>query len=179
MPAKEEVATVTETVRSEAPTASDTAREIIAKEQTFIMIKPDGVQRGQVGAIIKRFEQRGFKLCAMKLSMPGREHLENHYADLKTKPFFGGLVNYMVSGPVCAMVWEGDNVVATGRKLLGETKPFESRAGTIRGDICIDIGRNVCHGSDSVESATAEIELWFPKNEVNSWTSVSQKWIYE
>ena len=139
------------------------------------MIKPDGVQRGQVGAIIKKFEQRGFKLCAMKLCQPGREHLEKHYADLKTKKFFAGLVEYMTSGPVCAMVWEGNNVVATGRKLLGETKPFDSNPGTIRGNGCVDIGRNVCHGSDSVESASAEIEFWFPKDqsEVSEWTSVS------
>merc|ERR1712176_1105104 len=95
----------------------------MSTERTFIAIKPDGVQRGLVGKIIKRFEQRGFKLVAMKLCMPGKEHLENHYADLKSKPFFAGLVEYMNSGPICAMVWEGLNVVKMGRMMLGETNP--------------------------------------------------------
>ena len=131
------------------------------KERTFIMIKPDGVQRGLVGKIIQRFEKKGFKLAAMKICAPGKAHLEKHYADLSKKPFFGGLVEYMSSGPVCAMVWVGDNAVATGRKMLGATKPQDSAPGTIRGDFCIDVGRNICHGSDSVESANAEIKLWF------------------
>lgn len=131
------------------------------------MIKPDGVQRGMIGQIMQRFEKRGFKLAAMKISQPGKEHLEKHYADLAKKPFFPGLVEYMNSGPVCAMVWAGDNVVATGRKMLGATKPFESNPGTIRGDNCIDVGRNICHGSDSVESAQNEIKLWFKDSEVD------------
>jgi len=123
------------------------------KERTFIMIKPDGVQRGLIGKIIARFEERGFKMAAMKVCQPGKEHLEKHYADLSSKKFFPGLIEYMNSGPVCAMVWEGDNAVATGRKMLGATKPFDSEPGTIRGDFCIDVGRNICHGSDAVESA--------------------------
>ena len=96
------------------------------KERTYIMIKPDGVQRGLIGTIITRFETKGFKLVAMKLCQPGQEHMEKHYADLSSKGFFKGLVEYMVSGPVCAMVWEGDNAVLTGRKMLGATKPFDS-----------------------------------------------------
>ncbi len=113
----------------------------MAKERTYIMIKPDGVQRGLVGDIISRFEKKGFKLVGMKLTAPGKEMFEKHYADLSSKGFFAGLIEYMNSGPVCAMVWEGDNAVLTGRKMLGATKPFDSAPGTIRGDYCIDVGR--------------------------------------
>ena len=149
------------------------------KERTFIMIKPDGVQRGLVGQIISRFETKGFKLVAMKLCSPGQAHMEQHYADLSSKGFFAGLVQYMCSGPVCAMVWEGDNAVLTGRKMLGATKPFESEPGTIRGDFCIHVGRNICHGSDAVESANSEIAHWFKPEELNAWESHSNAWIYE
>merc|ERR1712226_1215623 len=114
----------------------------------------------------------------MKLCSPGKEHMEKHYADLATKKFFPGLVEYMCSGPVCAMVWEGDNAVVTGRKMLGATRPLDSEPGTIRGDLCIDVGRNICHGSDAVESAEAEIALWFPEG-VNEWTSCEATWLYE
>merc|ERR1712045_544641 len=110
-------------------------------ERTFIMVKPDGVQRGLVGEIIKRFENKGFKLVAMKFMQASEDHLKNHYADLSSKPFFGGLVKYMASGPVLAMVWEGTGVVKTGRVMLGETNPKDSRPGTIRGDFCVEIGR--------------------------------------
>ena len=143
------------------------------------MIKPDGVQRGLIGPIISRFEQRGFKLVAMKLVTPGKAHLEAHYADLSSKGFFAGLIEYMNSGPVCAMVWEGDNAVLTGRKMLGATKPFDSAPGTIRGDYCIDVGRNIIHGSDSVESANHEINLWFKAEELNHWNHHSASQIYE
>ena len=149
------------------------------KERTFIMIKPDGVQRGLVGAIIQRFEQRGFKLAGMKVCQPGKEHLEAHYADLKTKKFFPGLIEYMNSGPVCCMIWEGDQAVLTGRKMLGATKPFDSEPGTIRGDYCIDVGRNICHGSDAVESANHEIKLWFKDDEIMNYSNHSAPWIYE
>ena len=143
------------------------------------MIKPDGVQRGLIGPIISRFETKGFKLVAMKLAAPGKEMFEKHYADLSARPFFAGLVEYAASGPVCCMVWEGNNAVATGRKMLGATKPFDSEPGTIRGDFCIDVGRNVIHGSDSVESANKEIALWFRDDELVNWESHSNKWVYE
>ena len=130
------------------------------------MIKPDGVQRGLIGKVISRFETKGFKLAGMKLCQPGKEKFEQHYADLKAKPFFAGLVEYAASGPVCCMVWEGDDVVKTGRKMLGATKPFDSEPGTIRGDFCIHVGRNIIHGSDSIEAANAEIVLWFNAGEV-------------
>ena len=112
---------------------------IMATERTFIMIKPDGVQRGLVGDIIKRFEQKGFKLVAIRMMRPGRGHLEEHYADLSKRPFFPGLVQYMDSGPVVAMCWEGEGVVKTGRVMLGETNPRDSKPGTIRGDYCIQV----------------------------------------
>merc|ERR1712160_25404 len=150
-----------------------------AKERTYIMIKPDGVQRGIIGQIITRFETKGFKLVAMKLCQPGKEMFEKHYADLSKKPFFQGLVDYAASGPVCCMVWEGDNAVKTGRKMLGATKPFDSEPGTIRGDFCIDVGRNVIHGSYAVESANKEIALWFTDEELCAWESASNKWVYE
>merc|ERR1712000_343548 len=117
-------------------------------EQTFIAIKPDGVQRGLIGPIISRFENRGFKLVAIKLTTPGKEHLEKHYADLAGKGFFAGLIEYMNSGP-------------------------------IRGDFAIDVGRNVCHGSDSVENAQKEIALWFKDGEAVSYKASQFDWIYE
>merc|ERR1712198_372742 len=148
-------------------------------ERTFIMIKPDGVQRGIVGKIIQRFEQKGFQLIAMKFMQASVEHLEKHYADLAKKPFFPGLVKYMASGPVVAMVWEGLNAVKTGRVMLGETNPADSKPGTIRGDFCIHVGRNICHGSDAVESANKEIALWFGPEELTSWTPNANPWVYE
>lgn len=105
-----------------------------ARERTYIMVKPDGTQRTMIGKIISKFEKRGFKLVAMKMCQPGKEMFEKHYADLSSKGFFKGLVQYAASGPVCCMVWEGDNVVLTGRKILGATKPSDSNPGTLRGD---------------------------------------------
>merc|ERR1712018_4221 len=149
------------------------------KERTFIMLKPDAVQRGLVGEIIKRFEQKGFKLVAMKMMHASEELLKEHYADLSSKGFFPGLVKYMNSGPVVPMVWEGLNVVKTGRVMLGETNPAASAPGTIRGDFCIQVGRNICHGSDAVESAKKEIALWFKEEELVKWDPVSLSWVYE
>ncbi|KAL8950223.1 MAG: hypothetical protein Q9222_003730 [Ikaeria aurantiellina] len=151
----------------------------MASERTFIAIKPDGVQRGLVGDIISKFEKRGYKLAAIKMVTPSKEHLEEHYKDLSDKPFFKGLVTYMLSGPIVAMVWEGRDAVKTGRTLLGATNPLQSAPGTIRGDYAIDVGRNVCHGSDSVETAKNEIALWFGKGEVIDYKSAQFDWIYE
>ena len=128
---------------------------------------------------MQKFEQRGFKLVAMKLCQPGKPMFEKHYADLAKKPFFAGLVEYAASGPVYCMVWEGANVIATGRKLLGATKPLDSNPGTIRGSLCIDVGRNICHGSDSLESAEKEIALWFKPEELVGWGSHANSWLYE
>merc|ERR1711979_114659 len=160
----------------EMPTHTVSAK---TAERTFIAIKPDGVQRGLVGEIIKRFEQKGFKLVAIKMVQPGKAHLEEHYADLASRPFFAGLVDYMNSGPIVAMVWEGMNVVKMGRMMLGETNPQASLPGSIRGDFSIVVGRNICHGSDAVESANHEIGLWFKPEELMTYESCTAKWIYE
>jgi len=160
----------------------ETARlndDTMSNEQTFIAIKPDGVQRGLIGPIISRFEARGYKLAAIKLVTASQQHLEKHYEDLSDKPFFPGLIKYMGSGPICAMIWEGRDAVKTGRALLGATNPLASLPGTIRGDYAIDVGRNVCHGSDSVENAKKEIALWFKEGEIQSWKSAQHDWVYE
>ncbi|XP_054164119.1 nucleoside diphosphate kinase A 1-like [Oppia nitens] len=149
------------------------------RERSFIMIKPDGVQRGLVGDIIKRFEQKGFKLVAIKFMNAGEELLKKHYSDLSSRPFFPSLIQYMQMGPVVPMVWEGLNVVKTGRVLLGETNPADSKPGTIRGDFCIQTGRNIIHGSDSVDSANKEIALWFDPKELTEWKANQQSWVYE
>merc|ERR1711910_130562 len=149
------------------------------KERTFIMLKPDAVHRGLVGDIIKRFEQKGFKLVAMKFMQASEELLKEHYADLSSKGFFPGLVKYMASGPVVPMVWEGLNVVKTGRVMLGATNPADSAPGTIRGDFCIQVGRNICHGSDAIDSAAKEIALWFKDEELVKWDPNGMTWVYE
>lgn len=137
------------------------------------------MQRGIVGNIISRFEQKGYKLVAMKTKQADTELLEKHYKDLVKKPFFPRLRDYMLSGPVVCMVWEGKEAVSTGRRMLGATNPLESAPGTIRGDYCLEVGRNICHGSDSVENSQREIELWFDESELLEWTSHSFDWIYE
>ena len=155
------------------------AEESKNAERTFIMIKPDGVQRGLVGKIISRFERRGYQLAGMKLLSPGEEHFEKHYADLKEKKFFPGLIKYVTSGPVVAMVWQGKDAVKQGRAMLGETDPLKSKPGSIRGDFSIDIGRNIIHGSDSVDSAKDEMNLWFKEDELINWSHHSHGWLYE
>merc|ERR1719320_1469775 len=115
----------------------------------------------------------------MKVMQADEALLQKHYADLSSKPFFGGLIKYMGSGPVVPMVWQGAGVVKTGRVMLGETNPADSKPGTIRGDLCLQVGRNICHGSDAVESAQKEIALWFKPEELCSWDSVQASWIYE
>ncbi|XP_077068551.1 nucleoside diphosphate kinase 3 isoform X3 [Siphateles boraxobius] len=149
-----------------------------SNERTFIAVKPDGVQRRLVGEIIHRFERKGFKLVGMKLLQASEEQLRQHYRDLREKPFYSSLVKYMSSGPIVAMVWQGHEVVKTARKMLGETNPADSLPGTIRGDFCVEVSRNVVHGSDSVESAQREISLWFAHNELLCWEESSQHWIY-
>lgn len=146
-------------------------------ERTFIAIKPDGVQRGLVGEVISRFEKKGYKLVAMKLIWPTKEKAESHYDDLKARPFFAGLVNYFSSGPIIAMVWEGKDSILTGRKLLGATNPNAAAVGTIRGDFCVSVGRNLIHGSDGPESAVHEISNWFTAEEVYDWPRTNEGWI--
>ncbi|XP_035255117.1 nucleoside diphosphate kinase 3 isoform X1 [Anguilla rostrata] len=149
-----------------------------ANERTFVAVKPDGVQRRLVGEIIRRFERKGFHLVGLKLVQASESLLKAHYWELRDKPFFNGLIRYMSSGPVVAMVWQGLDVVKTARRMLGETNPADSLPGTIRGDYCLEVGRNVIHGSDSVESAQREISLWFQSQELTCWEDCSQHWIY-
>ncbi|MGD1938084.1 MAG: nucleoside-diphosphate kinase [Cyanophyceae cyanobacterium] len=148
-------------------------------ERTFIAIKPDAVQRGLIGQIIQRFESKGFKLVGLKLMSVSKELAEAHYGEHKERPFFGGLVSFLTSSPVVAMVWEGDGVVASARKIIGATNPLESAPGTVRGDFGVSIGRNLIHGSDAVETAQKEIALWFKEEELSAWTPELTGWLYE
>ncbi|ORX88230.1 nucleoside diphosphate kinase [Anaeromyces robustus] len=150
----------------------------MATERTYIMVKPDGVARGLVGEIIKRFENKGFKLIAIKMLQADEQLITKHYEEHIGKPFFPKIVKYILSGPVVGMVWQGKGVVAYGRVMLGKTDPLKSEPGTIRGDFGIDSGRNVVHGSDSVESAEREIKLWFPEGVVE-YTRALDDIIYE
>ncbi len=148
-------------------------------EKTFAMIKPDALQRGLAGAIISRYEAKGLRIAAMKLMMVTEEMAHQHYAEHTEKPFFKGLVEYITSGPVVAMVVEGRNAVAEVRKINGATNPLNAACGTIRGDFAQDTGRNVVHGSDGVESAKREIAIYFNENEVLDYTYLPEKWLYE
>ena len=148
-------------------------------ERTFIAIKPDGVQRGLISEIIGRFERKGFKLVGLKQLIPSKELAQKHYGVHKDRPFFGDLVEFISSGPVIAMVWEGEGVILNARKLIGATKPLEAEPGTIRGDLAIDIGRNIIHGSDGSETAAFEINLWFEDSEINEWKTSDCKWRVE
>jgi nucleoside-diphosphate kinase len=148
-------------------------------ERTFIAIKPDGVQRGLISEIIGRFERKGFTLVGMKFMQVSRELAEQHYAVHKERPFFAGLVEFITSGPVVAMVWEGDGVVASARKVIGATNPLASEPGTIRGDLGVNIGRNLIHGSDAIETAQQEVALWFKPEELANWKPTVSPWLYE
>jgi len=148
------------------------------QERTFLAVKPDGVQRGLVGDIIARFEKRGYKLVGLKMVWPSEEMARSHYADLSQKKFFPGLVKFFSSGPIVCMCWEGKDIIKQGRQMLGETQPLASKPGSIRGDYSIDLGRNICHGSDSPESAAHELQMWFPEG-VNDWAKTVDCHVYE
>ncbi|KAJ0802637.1 putative nucleoside-diphosphate kinase [Helianthus annuus] len=156
----------------------DQEAHALQMERTFIAIKPDGVQRGLISEVIERFERKGFKLVAIKLVVPSKAFAQKHYYDLKDRPFFNGLCNFLSSGPVLAMVWEGEGVITYGRKLIGATDPQKSEPGTIRGDLAIVVGRNIIHGSDGPETAKNEINLWFKPDELTNYTSNQEKWTY-
>ncbi|UFT97625.1 nucleoside-diphosphate kinase [Radiobacillus kanasensis] len=147
-------------------------------EKTFLMVKPDGVQRDLVGDIVSRFEKKGFKLAGAKLMQITKELAEEHYGEHNGKPFFPELVSFITSGPVFAMVWEGDNVIATARQMMGKTNPQEALPGTIRGDYGLTVGKNVIHGSDAPESAEREIGLFFSEGELIEYTKDNKQWIY-
>ncbi len=148
-------------------------------ERTFLMIKPDGVQRNLVGEIIRRFESKGYTLVGLKMMSVSRDLAEKHYDVHKERPFFGGLVEFIISAPVVAMVWEGEGVVSTARKIIGATNPINAELGTIRGDYGISIGRNLIHGSDAIETAQREISLWFSEEELIAWEPTLKPWLEE
>jgi nucleoside-diphosphate kinase len=143
------------------------------------MIKPDGVQRNLVGEILTRFETKGFTLVGLKIMKVSRELAEKHYEVHKERPFFNGLVEFIISNPVVVMVWEGEGVVGASRKIIGATNPISAEPGTIRGDYGINIGRNLVHGSDAIETAQREISLWFKEEEIASWEPTIKSWLYE
>ncbi len=150
-------------------------------ERTFVMVKPDGVKRGLIGEIVSRFEDRGLKLVAGKFMRIDRDLAEEHYGEHEGKPFFEGLVDFITSGPVFAMVWEGQDAVRQVRHMMGETDPAESPAGTIRGDLGLDLGRNVIHASDHEDpgSNEREIELFFDDDELLDYDRPDEAWLYE
>ncbi len=148
-------------------------------EQTLVLVKPDGVQRGLVGEIIGRLERRGLKLVGMKLMQVDESLAHRHYGEHVERPFFAGLVSFITSGPVVAMAWEANNAVEIVRSAMGVTNPVNAAPGTIRGDFGVDIGRNLVHGSDSPESAERELSLFFRAEEILAYSRSNDGWIVE
>jgi nucleoside-diphosphate kinase len=148
-------------------------------ERTFLMLKPDAIQRGLMSEILGRIEAKGYKPVAMKFMRLPKELAERHYGEHKGKPFFPGLIEYITSGPSLVMVWEGENIISGMRVLMGKTNPSEASPGTIRGDLAQQTGRNLIHGSDSPESAKREIELFFNDYELQTWDRSVQPWMIE
>ena len=148
-------------------------------EQTLVLVKPDGVQRGLIGEVIGRLEHRGLKLVGMKLMQVDESLAHRHYGEHVDRPFFPGLVSFITSGPIVAMAWEANNAVEIVRNTMGPTNPATAAPGTIRGDLCVDIGRNLIHGSDSPESAERELALFFRADEILSYARASDPWIVE
>ena len=149
------------------------------KQRTFVMIKPDGVQRGLIGDIINRFEKKGLKIVAMKFISVSKELAEKHYGIHKGKPFFKPTVKYITSSPVVAMVLEGNNAIDLVRTMMGKTNPQDANMGTIRGDYGQFIGRNIVHGSDGPDTAAFEISLWFKPEEISNYTRIDEEWLNE
>ena len=147
-------------------------------QTTFVMVKPDGVQRGLVGEIISRFERKGLKLVGLRSIVPSEQIAEEHYAVHKERPFYNGLIEFITSGPVVAMAWNGKDAISVARLIIGATNGREANPGTIRGDFGMDIGYNMIHGSDAPETAEFELGLWFPEG-INNWVQDSQSWVYE
>ena len=150
-------------------------------EQTYVMVKPDGVQRGLVGRVIQKFEDKGLQLVGLRMRWPNQELLKEHYAALADKPFFDDLLDYVGSGPVVCMCWRGREAVKEARRLIGATDPCQAAMGSIRGDLGQVAGRNLIHGADSVASAAREIALWFSDGEdlVCNWSSALQPWLLD
>ncbi len=148
-------------------------------ERTLVLVKPDGVQRGLIGEIINRFERRGLRLVGAKLLYVSHDLAETHYAVHKGKPFYNGLIKYITSAPVMAMVWEGPNAIAAVRQTVGATRPTEAVSGSIRQDFALEVGRNLCHASDTVKNAEQEVTLWFEPDELVDWKRDTDRWIFE
>ncbi len=148
-------------------------------ERTFVLVKPDGVQRGLVGEVIARLERRGLRLVGAKFMAVSQELAETHYGIHKGKPFYDGLIKYITSAPVMAMVWEGNNAVAAVRQTMGATNPTEAAPGSVRHDFGLEIGRNITHASDSPENGIKETELWFKPEELVEWSRATESWIFE
>lgn len=148
-------------------------------EQSLILVKPDGVQRGLIGEVITRLEHRGLRLVGAKFMQVSQELAETHYAIHKGKPFYDGLIRYITSAPVMAMVWEGPNAVAAVRQTMGATRPTEAAPGTLRHDFALEVGRNLTHASDTKENGVKEVELWFKPEELVTWSREVDRWIFE
>ncbi len=148
-------------------------------ERTLVIIKPDGVQRGLIGEITHRLERRGLKIVGMKLMTISSELAQKHYGIHQGKPFYEGLVQYITSGPVIVLALEGKKAIETVRNTVGATNPAAAAPGTIRGDLAVEIGRNLIHASDAPESAENEVKLFFGNETLESWDRASDKWIIE
>jgi nucleoside-diphosphate kinase len=148
-------------------------------ERSLVLVKPDGVQRALVGEVISRLERRGLRLVAAKFMAVSRELAETHYAIHKGKPFYDGLIAYIISAPVMAMVWEGPNAVAAIRQTMGSTRPTEAAPGSLRHDFALEVGRNLTHASDTVENGEKEVALWFKKEELVDWKREVDRWVFE
>jgi nucleoside-diphosphate kinase len=148
-------------------------------ERTLVLIKPDGVQRGLIGEIIARLERRGLRLVGTKFLQVSQELAETHYAIHQGKPFYDGLIAYITSAPVMAMVWEGPNAIAAVRQTMGATRPTEAAPGSVRHDFALEVGRNLTHASDSVENGQAEVSLWFIDQELVPWKRAIDPWVFE
>ncbi|MBE3557019.1 MAG: nucleoside-diphosphate kinase [Firmicutes bacterium] len=149
----------------------------MAKEKTFVMIKPDGVQRGMMGEVITRLERKGLKMVAARFLLIDRSLAEKHYEEHREKPFFTDLVQFVTSSPVLAMVWEGENAIAVVRRLMGSTNPQEAAPGSIRGDFGLNLTMNILHGSDSASSAQREIALYFSEDDVCTYERAAASWV--
>lgn len=148
-------------------------------ERTLILIKPDGVQRALIGRIVDRYEQRGLRLCGMKMLQVPRELAEQHYDVHREKPFFAGLIEFITSGPLVAMCIEGPNAISVCREINGATRPSQAAPGSIRGDLALDTGHNLVHGSDSPETASREVSLWFKPEELVDYERDLDRWILD
>ena len=148
-------------------------------ERTLVLVKPDGVQRGLIGEVVSRLEHRGLRLVAARFMKVGQNLAETHYAIHKGKPFYEGLIRYITSAPVMAMVWEGPNAIAAVRQTMGATRPTEAAPGSIRHDFALEVGRNLTHASDTAENGEKEVALWFQPDELVAWERDVDRWIFE